>query len=89
MANNWKESERQRKNTKAIRDKNLKPFSIRNYNFFPCSFSKSLNEGFVCFLQIRNRKGMIELEVNSPRFKSIEEAKQFADDNNVHPYVIG
>lgn len=87
--NNWKEAENERK--KKVwpkKDDTLKPFFIRNYRFYPCSFPQSLEEGYTYFLSIRDHRGINQLEVNSPRFKDAIEAKKFADSNKAHHYVL-
>lgn len=88
---NWKESEHERKLQKLSREqkqKELKPFTVRNYHFYPCSFSDSLKQGLVWYLQIRDWKGILQLEVNSPRFASKEECQEFTEGNKVHPFVV-
>jgi len=87
--NNWKEAEVERK--KKVwpkKDDTLKPFVVGTYRFYPCSFPQSLEEGYTYFLSIKDYRGIIQLEVNSPRFKDASEAKKFADNNKSHPYVI-
>jgi len=87
--NNWKEAEVERK--KKVwpkKDDTLKPFVVVTYRFYPCSFPQSLEEGYTYFLSIKDYRGIIQLEVNSPRFKDASEAKKFADNNKSHPYVI-
>ena len=64
MAGSWKESEKERKLNKLSREqikKELKPFSIKHFTFYPCSFSASKEQGYVWFLQIRNWKGIVQL----------------------------
>lgn len=87
--NNWKEAEVERK--KRVwpkKDDTLKPFVVGTYRFFPCSFTQSLEQEYTYFLSIKDYRGIIQLEVNSPRFKDASEAKKFADNNKSHPYVI-
>ena len=87
--NNWKEAEVERK--KKVwpkKDDTLKPFFIRNYRFYPCSFPQSLEEGYTYFLSIRDYRGINQLEVNSPRFKDAIEAKKFEESNKAHHYVL-
>jgi|LakMenE01Jun11ns_1017448.scaffolds.fasta_scaffold7611014_1 hypothetical protein len=89
--NNWKEAEVERKKNKKVwpkKDDTLKPFVVGTYRFYPCSFPQSLEEGYTYFLSIKDYRGIIQLEVNSPRFKDASEAKKFADNNKSHPYVI-
>jgi hypothetical protein len=89
--NNWKEAEVERKKNKKVwpkKDDNLKPFVVGTYRFYPCSFPQSLEEGYTYFLSIKDYRGIIQLEVNSPRFKDADEAKSFAKSSKSHPYVI-
>lgn len=67
----------------------LKPFSIKHYQFFPCVFNDSKLGGYKYFLLIRNSRGIVYQEVDSPRFKSKDEAIKFAESNKVQSYVIG
>jgi len=64
--NDWPESE-----------KELKPFSVKNFHFYTCVFSSSIDQGFVYYLQKFDWKGILQIEQNSPRFKNIEEAYDY------------
>lgn len=91
-AKNWKESEQARKLHKLEREqkqKELKPFEVRHYQFYPCAFSDSRKKGLNWYLQIRDWKGILQLEVNSPRFKSVEDCKAFTEGNKAHRFVVG
>lgn len=88
---NWKESEAERKRQKQTREakqKELKPFHVKHFTFYPCSFSASKEQGYVWYLFIRNWKGIFQLEVNSPRFKTQEECKAFVENNISFPFVV-
>jgi hypothetical protein len=68
----------------------IKPFSIRNYNFYPCSFSDSLKKGYKYFLFCRfRRSGLPVHEINSPRFASKEDCEAFVESNSFLSRVIG
>jgi len=87
--NNWKEAEVERK--KRVwpkKDDTLKPFVVGTYRFFPCSFPQSLEQEYTYFLSIKDYKGIIQLEVNSPRFKDASEARKFAEDKKLHRFVV-
>jgi hypothetical protein len=56
------------------KEKEIKPFSVKNYHFYPCIFSSSTDQGFVYYLQSFDWKGILQIEQNSPRFKSMKEA---------------
>lgn len=89
---NWKESEHDRKLQKLAREqkqKELKPFTIRHYQFYPCSLSASKKQGLLWYLQIRDWKGILQLEANSPRFATKEECEEFTEGNKAHQFVVG
>lgn len=88
MAMTWKESETEKKN-KNKKTTELKPFSIKHYDFYPCSYTKSKKEGFIYFLRVRNRKGIVKTEIDSPRFKSRKDAESFVESNKDYSFVIG
>lgn len=75
----WKEA---RKNNKKTPKKEvLKPFSIRHFRFFPCCWSKSVKSGFQYYLAVRRHRGYFMIpELDSPRFKSKEEAKEYVEN---------
>jgi len=86
---NWNEKEvKRKKKVWRSKDEILKPFAVGTYNFYPCYFQKSFDEGYNYFLSIKDHRGIIQLEVNSPRFKDADEAKIFAKSSKSHPYVI-
>lgn len=60
----------------------LKPFKVRHHQFYPTVFSSSLAEGYLYYILSFDRRGMVLLEVNSPRFKSEEEAREYVDKLN-------
>ena len=81
----WKES---KVNKKKIKPELIKPFDIKHFRFFPCNYQKNTRKGFVYYLAIRNHKGILILENNSPMFKSREECLEFT--KRIHfPFVIG
>lgn len=60
----------------------LKPFQVKHHLFYPTVFSSSLKEGYVYYILSFNRKGIVQLEVNSPRFRSEEEARAHVEKLN-------
>lgn len=56
------------------KDKEIKPFSVKHHNFYPCMFSASTKAGFLYYLQVFDWKGIFQIEQNCPKFKSVEEA---------------
>ncbi len=80
----WKEQRKKR----VIPKKNIKPFSVRNYRFFPCVWSASIKDGYVCYLGMRKHNSYIWMhEIQSYRFKSVAEAKKFAENNKDTSFV--
>lgn len=68
----------------------LKPFSIKHYTFYPCSFSDSIKQGYKFFLFVRYHKnGFPVHELSSPRFKSRQEAENFVSLNQFVSHVVG
>ena len=75
---------------KAISAEKIKPFVIRNYTFYPCSYAESKQQGYIYFLFVKYRRNRFPVpELESPRFKSKKEAEDFVDRNNFTKYVIG
>ena len=89
MAMTWKESESEKKKNKKIPKNEVKSFSIRNYNFFPCAHKSSTSAGFLYYLAIKNRKGINQIEQNSPKFKTKQEAIEFTESGKVNSFVLG
>jgi hypothetical protein len=89
MGMTWKESEAEKRKNKKVQKETIKSFSIRNYNFYPCAFRKSLSEGFLYYLAIKNHKGINQIEQNSPKFKTKKEAIEFAESGKVNSFVLG
>ena len=58
-----------------------KSFELGIYKFFPCSYPKSISLKFKYFLLVRGCLGFHKKEIDSPRFKSKEEAINFAETN--------
>jgi len=88
---NWKESEAKLKHKRQSAEqkkKELKPFNVRHFRFYPCSFTKSKEQGFIWYLQIRDWKGIVQIEVNSPRFKTQDECKAFVQSKISFPFVV-
>lgn len=56
------------------KEKEIKPFSVKHHNFYPCMFSSSIKQGFLYYLQVFNWRGIFQIEKNSPRFKTKEDA---------------
>jgi len=86
----WKKTEQEKK--KKVKEKQLKkelkPFEVKNYRFFPCSWSHNLKNGYVYYLMVRSRCGyLITHELDSPRFKSEEEAKNFVFSNKDYSFI--
>jgi hypothetical protein len=79
------------KSTKKAKPKNLfKPFVIKNYRFFPCVWSNSLEQGYLCYLIIKkHNRNFIIPEIQSPRFKTQEEAINFANNNKDTSFILG
>jgi hypothetical protein len=68
----------------------IKPFSIKNYRFYPCLYPQSLEEGYLYCLLIKHRKNNFPvLEIYSPRFKSKKEAEDYANNNDLVGFKIG
>ncbi len=84
----WKEANKQNKNKKTIPKKDVKPFAVKHYRFFPCVWSASVKEGYVCYLGMRKHNSYIWThELQSYRFKSVEEAQKFAENNKDTSFV--
>jgi len=79
----WKEINVERKKKKKMNEKkDTKPFDIKHYRFFPCCWSKSIKEGYMFFLLIRKHNAYLPThELDSPRFKTKQEAINFAQNN--------
>ena len=84
-----KEENKERKVKKIIKEKkDLKPFQIRHYRFFPCCWAASLKEKYVYYLINRKQNAyIITHELNSPRFKSREEAVAFVSNNKDYSFI--
>jgi hypothetical protein len=68
----------------------IKPFNIKHYSFYPCSFTESRKLGFKYFLFVKYHKnGFPVPEIQSPRFKSTEEARNFVEQNQFTKFVVG
>jgi hypothetical protein len=78
-----------KKKPKKSKDKELKKaFQVSNYRFFPCSWSNNIEEGYEYYLIIRGYSTtLVRHESDSPRFKSEEEAKEFAITNKDYSFV--
>jgi hypothetical protein len=87
----WKQQESERKKNKK-KKKFDKPvvthFNIRNYRFFPCTHSSSLEQGYEWYVLVKSFTGHMIIEQNSPRFKSVEEAELYADKNELCNFVL-
>jgi hypothetical protein len=88
VATTWKEAEQEKKKKKKVKD-DVKPFRIKNYNFFPCCYAKNIKSGFLYYLAIKNYKGINIIENNSPKFKSREEAEKFVESKVIGQYILG
>jgi hypothetical protein len=77
----WRTAEAENRKRKKTKTKELKPFNIRHYRFFPCSLSKHLKGGYVYYLVVMDFRRRIKLEIDCPVFKTREEAAAFADSN--------
>ncbi len=74
----------------AIAAEKIKPFAIKHYNFYPCSYLESKQQGYIYFLFVKYRRNRFPVpELESPRFKSRKEAENFVNNNNFTKYVIG
>lgn len=63
-------------------------FSVRHYRFFPCVWSASIRDGYKYYLAMRRNNSYRWLhELDSYRFKSIEEAKKFAENNKDTSFI--
>jgi hypothetical protein len=88
MVTTWKEAEQEKKIKKKVKD-DIKPFRIKNYNFFPCCLKSNIKEGLLYYLAIKNYKGINIIEQNSPKFKSREDAEAFVESKIIGSYVLG
>jgi len=61
------------------KDKEIKPFSVKHHNFYPCMFSVHIKQGFLYYLQVVNWKGIFQIEHNCPKFKSMEDALSYVE----------
>jgi hypothetical protein len=88
----WKEQEKERKSKskklKSQPKKENKPFVVKNYRFFPCSWSSNLKEGYNYYLIIRGyNTTLVRHESDSPKFKTEEEARSFAVNSRDYSFV--
>jgi hypothetical protein len=84
----WKDQEKDRKEKKAFAKELIKPFTIRNYRFFPCNYSRLLLDGYRYYLMVRDYNGNRFIELNSPMFRTIDDCKAFAFENKIFPWVL-
>ena len=80
----WKEQ----KKKKTVVKKEIKPFEIKHYRFFPCVWSKSIKEGYLFYLMVRKHGAYIPRhEFDSPRFKTKNDAIDFVNNNKDTSFV--
>lgn len=85
----WRAVESERKNSKKNKPVQIRAFSHKHYQFFPCSVTKLRKAGYVYYLLTRTRSGILLIEENSPRFKTKEEAIAFATEHKLTGYIPG
>jgi hypothetical protein len=78
-----------KKKPKKPKDKELKKaFQVRNYRFFTCNWSSNRKEGYQYYLIVRGyNTTLVRHESDSPKFKSEEEARSFANNNRDYSFV--
>lgn len=88
---NWKQNNNKTKKNKTPPKKDLKPFQVKHYRFFPCCRVASIKEGFICYLAVRRKSNgyFLRSELESPRFKSEKEAREFATNNKDVSFIPG
>lgn len=85
----WKQQESERKKRKKKFNKPIvNHFNIRNYRFFPCTHSSSLEQGYEWYVLVKSFTGHMLIEQNCPKFKSVEEAELYADKNEFCNFVL-
>ena len=81
----WEEMRADAKKRAKIKPELCKPFKVRSFRFFPCAWAASLGEGYRYYLLLRNRRGFLVPETDSPRFRTRLECEAFADGNRCLP----
>lgn len=73
--------------TKKPSEKEIKPFQVKHHLFYPCQMPSSLKDSYLYYLLSFNRKGIVQIESNSPRFKNKEDAILFVEEGKLNVFV--